>query len=133
MLKLRSLSMGRTGLAHPSPLSRLTGQCWREDEDDGGKEYEDNEASPSPESTDTNGKGHSVHDSECSTRPWKVRSASKSSHLVKQASHSSICTVTAGSVCKQEQDTGLIHHDEDALQADVESDDYQAWCGMTES
>ncbi|KAG1810953.1 uncharacterized protein BJ212DRAFT_1526217 [Suillus subaureus] len=174
MLKSRSLSMGRTGPAHPSPLSRLAGQRWTEDEDDGGKEHEDNEASPSPGSTDTDGEGHSGRDSECSTRPQKVRvkaasvtktrlrknstakrlksrtrsatvavlaaslpspaqSASESSHLVKQASHSSIRTVTAGSVREQEQSTGLIHHDEDASRADAESDDYQAWRGMTES
>lgn len=172
--KSRSLSMGRTGPAHPSPLSRLAGQRWTEDEDDGGKEHEDDEASPSPGSTDTDGEGHSGRDSECSTRPQKVgvkaasmtrtrprknssakrlksrtRSAtvatlavplpslaqpvSESSHLVKQASHSSIRTVTAGSVREQEQNTELIHHDEDVSQADAESDDYQAWRDMTES
>lgn len=166
--------MGRTGPAQPSPLSRLAGQRWTEDEDDGGKEYEDDEASPSPGSTDTDGEGHSGRDSECSTRPQKVgvkaasvtrtrprknstakrlksrtRSAtvatlavplpspaqpvSESSHLVKQASHSSIRTVTAGSVREQEQNTGLIHHHEDVSQADAESDDYQAWRDMTES
>ncbi|KAG2751139.1 hypothetical protein P692DRAFT_20918426 [Suillus brevipes Sb2] len=135
--------------AHPSPLSRLAGQRWTEDEDDGGKEHEDDEAR------------HSGRDSECSTRPQKVgnssakrlksrtRSAtvatlavplpslaqpvSESSHLVKQASHSSIRTVTAGSVREQEQNTELIHHDEDVSQADAESDDYQAWRDMTES
>lgn len=166
--------MGRTGPAHPSPLSRLAGQRWTEDEDDGGKEHEDDEASPSPGSTDTDGEGHSGRDSECSTRPQKVgvkaasmtrtrprknssakrlksrtRSAtvatlavplpspaqpvSESSHLVKQASHSSIRTVTAGSVREQEQNTELIHHDEDVSQVDAESDDYQAWRDMTES
>lgn len=166
--------MGRTGPAHPSPLSRLAGQRWTEDEDDGGKEHEDDEASPSPGSTDTDGEGHSGRDSECSTRPQKVgvkaasvtrtrprknssarrlksrtRSAtvatlavplpspaqpvSESSHLVKQASHSSIRTVTAGSVREQEQNTELIHHDEDVSQADADTDDYQAWRDMTES
>ncbi|KAG1883918.1 hypothetical protein F4604DRAFT_1648655 [Suillus subluteus] len=156
MLKSRSLSMGRTGPAHPSPLSRLAGQRWTEDEDDGGKEHEDNEASPSPGSTDTDGEGHT---SVTRTRPRKnstvkrlknrtrsatvaalaaslpspAQSVSESSHLVKQASHSSIRTVTAGSVREQEQIIGLMHHDEDASQADAESDDYQAWRGMTES
>ncbi|KAG2341601.1 hypothetical protein BDR05DRAFT_888115 [Suillus weaverae] len=159
MSKSRSLSMGRTGPAHPSPLSRLAGQRWTEDEDDGSKEHEDDEASPSPGSTDTDGEGHSGRDSECSTRPQKnstakrlksrtrsatvavlaaslpssAQLASESSHLVKQASRSSIRTVTAGSAHEQEQNTGLIHHDEDASQADTESDDYQAWRGMTES
>lgn len=170
--KSRSLSMGRTGPAHPSPLSRLAGQRWTEDEDDGSKEHEDDEASPSPGSTDTDGEGHSGRDSECSTRPRKVKvkaasvakirsrknsnakrlksrtrsatvavltaslpspaqPASESSHLVKQASNSSIRTVTVGSGREQEQNTGLIHRDEDASQADV--DDHQAWRGMTES
>lgn len=174
MLKSRSLSMGRTGPAHPSPLSRLAGQRWTEDEDDGGKEDEDDEASPSPGSTDSDGEGHSGRDSECSTRLRKVgvkaasvtrtrsrknsttkrlksrarsatvavlaaslpspaQSASESSHLVKQTSCSSIRTVTAGSVREQDQNTGLIHHDGDASHADEESDDYQAWHGMTES
>ncbi|KAG0696924.1 hypothetical protein DFH29DRAFT_812461 [Suillus ampliporus] len=155
MSKSRSLSMGRTGPAHPSPLSRLAGQRWTEDED-GGKEHGDDEASPSPGSTDTDGEGN---DSECSTRPQtvKVKAASRmksrtrsatvaalaaslpspvqpvseSPHLVKQASHSSIRTVTAGSVREQEQNSG--HHDENASQADAESDDYQAWRDMSES
>ncbi|KAG1785218.1 uncharacterized protein HD556DRAFT_1423791 [Suillus plorans] len=170
--KSRSLSMGRTGPAHPSPLSRLAGQRWTEDEDDGSKEHEDDEASPSPGSTDTDGEGHSGRDSECSTRPRKVKvkvvsvakirsrkssnakrlksrtrsatvavltaslpspaqPASESSHLVKKASHSSIRTVTVGSAREQEQNTGLIHRDEDVSQADA--DNHQAWRGMTES
>ncbi|KAG1739394.1 uncharacterized protein EDB91DRAFT_1134938 [Suillus paluster] len=173
MSKSRSLSMGRTGPAHPSPLSRLAGQRWTEDEDDGGKEHGDDEASPSPGSTDTDGEGHSGRDSECSTRPQTIRvkaasvsrtrprknsaakrlksrtrsatvaalaasspspvyTVSESPHLAKQASHSSIRTVTAGSV-QQEQNSGLGHHDEDAMQADAESDEYQAWHDMTES
>ncbi|KAG2077771.1 hypothetical protein BDR04DRAFT_1064549 [Suillus decipiens] len=174
MLKSRSLSMGRTGPVHPSPLSRLAGQRWTEDEDGGGKEDEDDEASPSPGSTDSDGEGHSGRDSEGSTRLRKVgvkaasvtktrsrknstvkrlksrarsatvavlaaslpspaQSASESSHLVKQASCSSIRTVTAGSVREQDQNTGLMHHDGDASQADEEPDGYQAWRGMTES
>ncbi|KAG2123096.1 hypothetical protein DEU56DRAFT_745653 [Suillus clintonianus] len=158
MAKSRSLSMGRTGPAHPSPLSRLAGQRWTEDEDDGGKEHGDDEASPSPGSTDTDGEGHSGP-SVARTRPRKnsaakrlksrtrgatiavlpaplpspVQSVSEIPQLVKRASHSSIRTVTAGSVREQEQNSGLVHHDEDASQADVEADDYQAWRGMSES
>ncbi|OJA08915.1 hypothetical protein AZE42_07365 [Rhizopogon vesiculosus] len=75
MSKSRSLSMVRTGPVHPSPLSRLAGQRWTEDEDDdGAKEREDDEASPSPGSTDTDG----GEDSEGGTRPQKVRVKSAS-------------------------------------------------------
>lgn len=172
MSKSRSLSMGRTGPVHPSPLSRLAGQRWTEDEDDGdgGKEREDDEASPSPGSTDTD----SGCESASSTRPQKVRVksasvtrtrprknssakrmksrtrsetvavlsapspsplpspvlqlAGESPNQLEQASHSSIRTVTAGSVREQE----LQQHDEDAAQADAESVGYQTWCDMTE-
>ncbi|KAG2139627.1 uncharacterized protein EDB93DRAFT_1298463, partial [Suillus bovinus] len=156
MLKSRSLSMGRTGPAQPSPLSRLAGQRSMEDEDDGNKEHEDDEASPSPGSTDTDGEGHT---SVARTRyrknstakrlkgrtrgdtvaalaarlPSPTQPASDSSHLVKQGSQSSIRTVTVGSVREQEQNTGLIHHHEDASQVDMESDDCQALHDMTES
>jgi len=185
MSKSRSLSMLRTGPVHPSPLSRLAGQRWTEDEDDdGAKEREDDEASPSPGSTDTDGGNDSGRDSEISTRPQKVRvksasvtrtrprknsaakrmksrtrsatvavlaappspspspsptlspsplpvllSVSESPNQVEQASHSSVRTVTAGSVREQE----LQQHDEDAARADAESVPYQTWCDMTES
>jgi len=175
MSKSRSLSMGRTGPVHPSPLSRLAGQRWTEDDDDGGsKEREEDEASPSPGSTDTDGGDESGRDSESSTRPQKVRvgsvsatrtrprnnsaakqmksrtrrttvaalavpspssvsspllSAPASPNQLEHASHSSVRTVTAGSV--REQD--LQQHDDDAVQADAECITYQTWCDMTES
>lgn len=174
--KSRSLSMGRTGPVHPSPLSRLAGQRWTEDEyNDGAEEREEDEASPSPGSTDTDGGDDSGRDSESSIKLRKIRaesvsvtrtrprknatakrmrsharnatvaalaapslplspspvllSAPESPNQLEQASHSSIRTVTAGSVREQE----LQQHDKDAVQVDTESVAYQTWCDMTES
>lgn len=63
--KTRSLSVGRVGPVHPSPLSRLAGQQqWTEEEEEvcsgpgprlSRLRVEDDEASPSPVSTDTDG------------------------------------------------------------------------------
>ncbi|KIJ61068.1 hypothetical protein HYDPIDRAFT_97184 [Hydnomerulius pinastri MD-312] len=74
MTKSRSLSLGRAGPAHPSPLSRLAGQHrWTEEEDEEGKgRDEEDEASPSPGSTDTDGE-HSEDESDTEAKRRIVR------------------------------------------------------------
>ncbi|KAF9220562.1 hypothetical protein BS17DRAFT_787288 [Gyrodon lividus] len=79
MSKTRSLSSGRAGPAHPSPLSRLAGQQrWTEDEGEQGKgRDEDDEASPSPVSTDTDGeRSEEESDSDARQRTVRVKSHS---------------------------------------------------------
>ncbi|KAJ7709805.1 hypothetical protein B0H17DRAFT_238977 [Mycena rosella] len=118
--------------SHPSPLSKIAGlQHWPEDDDNGGEE----EASPSPMSTDTDDKSSDNGDSSFkSPRRQKSKSASSANRkrsatrlksrsrsstlaslaapalsrtLVHQSSHSSILTVTAGETSFQDVASGL--------------------------
>ena len=74
--KARSMSAGRAGPAHPSPLSQLAGQQqWVEDEEKEGtgtgtctRHAEEDEASPSPGSSDTDGERSADSDGEVRQR-----------------------------------------------------------------
>ncbi|KAH7885076.1 hypothetical protein F5I97DRAFT_1810259 [Phlebopus sp. FC_14] len=88
MRQARSLSLGRAGPAHPSPLSRLAGQQrWTEDEDEGPKGISsDDEASPSPGSTDTDGeRSECESDEEGTRRTVRVKASSARSRSRKNS------------------------------------------------
>lgn len=99
VVKSRSISAGRAGPAHPSPLSRLAGQQqWVEDEEDEElgpiaelgmgmrrltRPVDEEDASPSPVSSDTDEERSDEHDSEGEEevrpqRPLTMKSRSRS-------------------------------------------------------
>ena len=111
--KARSISAGRVGPAHPSPLSRLAGQQqWIEDEEDEGqavgmgtgtgtsamnlKHYiEEDEASPSPVSSDTDDERSDDSDGEVRRRAVTMMSRSRSRKNSRFKSRSRSSTVAS--------------------------------------
>ncbi|KAI9462992.1 hypothetical protein HD554DRAFT_2206502 [Boletus coccyginus] len=94
--KVRSMSAGRAGPAHPSPLSRLAGQQqWAEEEEErlcagagpttgtSQSRIEEDEASPSPVSSDTDGERSDDTEGEVQQRAvtMKLRSGSRKNSI----------------------------------------------------